>query len=695
MGTLVKAGCLLAREKMDVSFRHEEEQRQVLALAYDAFRYRSVFNQALQDTNFFTIFPQLCGESMLVHLLLCRLYQRRFYCRESHCPADLRDLWQRARMAEVEEALWSVRVKLAAALARLRIKSHALRLEQLLPKSLRDRKDCRDEHLIPTTIWINTCKIRRDDALSLLEESGFVIDGPSEEVKSLRTDKRCPGLLHHHPSLRANFAQSQLVQEGLLVLQGRAFCLGPATFCYVLDDFALTGTVIQSHAHSPRTSAYLATQLASCTSNRPLIVFGAGDKKREYENYLHSVGISNVYIRSEKFAELSPDSDILDGAVALLANPPNSLSAVQDPVDLACSSGRNLQLLEDMALAAEDSSEEAKERQELLEEEQRATVRLALSAPQLQVVVFESHSVLPQETRQLLIDEIESANEAAREKAAISSGPLARSHSIGEDSVFDKDGDDSSVVNEPLTARSGCSTTVPATDLFEIAPLQPKKQHEVNNEDDEVDPCPSFEEDGCFLALLKRQEITRLDAQYMIQIAESRGLFGGRHKKHSPYTQRKQHKKKSDTVLRDIMMRNKNKQKEAECGERVSQPTIASLLRRTCSRSSSPDRSDVITCTDCPRRAKASEPPPDLYARYIFNRRQDARRWWSEAARRVLALLRTSNPHALPRFRLVRTPVPGPGATWRAPYPLSVHSLEFHDESQISDEYDTDHSDSV
>jgi len=54
---------------------------------------------------------------------------------------------------------------------------------------------------------------------------------------------------------------------------------------------------------------------------------------------LSNLGVCNVYVRTEKFSDLAPDSDILDGAVALLAAPPNSLSAVVDPVDLACSRG--------------------------------------------------------------------------------------------------------------------------------------------------------------------------------------------------------------------------------------------------------------------------------------------------------------------------------------------------------------------
>jgi hypothetical protein len=64
---------------------------------------------------------------------------------------------------------------------------------------------------------------RRDTALSLLEKSGFVIDGPEGELNSVHQDKRCPGLLHHHPALRANFAQSQMVKEGLIILQAKDF----------------------------------------------------------------------------------------------------------------------------------------------------------------------------------------------------------------------------------------------------------------------------------------------------------------------------------------------------------------------------------------------------------------------------------------------------------------------------------------
>lgn len=74
----------------------------------------------------------------------------------------------------------------------------------------------------------------------------------------------------------------------------------------------------------------------------------------------------------------------------------------------------DLRVLEELAITAEGGSEAVRARQEVLQQEQHATLRLALAAPQIQVVLFESHSSSPYETRDLLLSEVESANNAAR-----------------------------------------------------------------------------------------------------------------------------------------------------------------------------------------------------------------------------------------------------------------------------------------
>lgn len=79
-------------------------------------------------------------------------------------------------------------------------------------------------------------------------------------------------------------------------IQEREFCEGASTLCRALRANALTGVVAQTHASSPRCSAYLAAQLkelsAAIRATKPaapvtpdlgrLVVFGAGDRYTPY-----------------------------------------------------------------------------------------------------------------------------------------------------------------------------------------------------------------------------------------------------------------------------------------------------------------------------------------------------------------------------------------------------------------------------
>lgn len=92
-------------------------------------------------------------------LLLYDLYKRRFLPRDQ--------LEEKSRLQEFEEAglqavdmhLWNVRVKIAAAVSRLRIKNNALKLSQLLPAHLGDDRIVARENA-PVTAWINTFRIK-------------------------------------------------------------------------------------------------------------------------------------------------------------------------------------------------------------------------------------------------------------------------------------------------------------------------------------------------------------------------------------------------------------------------------------------------------------------------------------------------------------------------------------------------------
>jgi hypothetical protein len=68
------------------------------------------------------------------------------------------------------------------------------------------------------------------------------------------------------------------------------------------------------------------------------------------------------------------------------------------------------------------------------------------------------------------------------------------------------------VRNEPPEVR------VPLTDLFEVSPIPDFCENKDN--------CVEQRTDGCFLSLIRRKEIVKMDSKYLIQIAELRGIFG-------------------------------------------------------------------------------------------------------------------------------------------------------------------------
>jgi hypothetical protein len=109
------------------------------------------------------------------------------------------------------------------------------------------------------------------------------------------------------------------------------------------------------------------------------------DRKEEYEEYLRHLGVKNTEVRAERFVDVPSESLLLENVVAVLANPPNTYSGVTDPVDLVCSRGGDLSMLELMT----EAGDRRLDRANTMLEEQRQTLRLSMSRPQVS-----SHSSL-------------------------------------------------------------------------------------------------------------------------------------------------------------------------------------------------------------------------------------------------------------------------------------------------------------
>ncbi|XP_018334354.1 uncharacterized protein LOC108743309 isoform X2 [Agrilus planipennis] len=550
---IAKASYLLSIPPKQTQFDDDQEMRRVYTLIYDVYRHKNVLITALDSCSFFEEYSVLKDVRPKVWMLLFDLYHRNFKHRDLRQRESAKKIFSECNILEIEESLWAQRIHLAASVARMRIKNNALRLSDLLPKHLRDDR-IQYNQFTPVTCWVNVNKIKNVDEITNQLKSTLNVN-PLEDEKSdlepdkFKWDKVCPHFIILHSSVRTKLSQCPLVQKHKLILQDRSFCLGPAAFGKVVTELQLKGTVIQSHIHSPRATAYLANLLSQNGKISKLVVFSAGNRKPEYEDYLSKLGTKNVSVYSEKLFECGSEESCLEEATAVFATPPNSYSAVSDPIDLVCSRGGDLNLLE--VLTETEITQEGKKRIKSILDEQKKTLQFAMTKPQIQVVMYETHSEIDAENNQMVDKTLEYINKVTQLKHAVIQGKLSRSDLPHDAFTFKKKVISTEEINKYMDHDKLVRKYFEIESVSSISLLSDDSQQSLNSiitestlNDIEVPPCDLFEKpklkevspklssfenlkkQGCYLALIQRKRITHLDNKYMIDVAESRGLFG-------------------------------------------------------------------------------------------------------------------------------------------------------------------------
>lgn len=161
---------------------------------------------------------------------------------------------------------------------------------------------------------------------------------------------------------------------------------------------------------SPRSVAYLAALFQTNCRVNEIIIFGAGMRLHEYNEYMNKLGIQNLQIRAESFRD-SVRSMQFEKVVGIFITPPNSYSGIKDPIDLICSRGGDLSMLE--VLTESEISESGKERVAEILAEQRESLRLAMSKPHVQFILYETHSMVETENEVMVNVAVESVNRSA------------------------------------------------------------------------------------------------------------------------------------------------------------------------------------------------------------------------------------------------------------------------------------------
>ncbi|XP_066259215.1 uncharacterized protein [Euwallacea similis] len=646
VGDISKAGCLLSIPPQLVNFEDEQEMRRVYSLIYDVFRYKNILTQALNDVAFFQRFSNLEDSIHHVWLLFYDLYHRGFKKREAKVAALASKLFESVGLSSTENALWTQRVRLAAAVSRLRIKHNALSLDELLPSHLKDERVIEQAKNNPVSCWVNCSKV--DNIKELTNEIAKVLqlnmsnDNDSLKKTTFKWDKHCPYIMAFHSSMRGALSKSHFIKNHLLVVQDKSFCRGPATFGKILMDLGLSGSVIQTHINSPRTTAYLAMLLVRNEKIKKLMAFSAGKRKLEYETYFTELGVTNIKIFSDRLIETPADASYMEEVVAIFATPPNSYSAVTDPIDLVCSRGGDLSMLEILTESGETM--EARERVMNILDEQKKTLRFAMSRPQIQFVLYETHSDLDAENDGMVNRTLNDINRMAKLQHATLLGKTGVSELQIDEEMIDSKIDENMQVTKAgenitnaeamdlaqkkfmLDSREKLleSIEVPDTDIF-TTPALPNLCPNENS-------CVNIRKEGCFLSLIQRKEVIRLDDKYMIQMAENRGLFGSTTNQHTTKSKGKTLRRRQDQSDRKGKSRKKLKETEID---RIAAPTHTFLSHIT---------HDIQLCRRCQLEQDNMRVPTSQY-----------KRWWSESARHIIELKKYMIKHKiLPSQRITQ-----------------------------------------
>ncbi|KAF1408855.1 putative methyltransferase NSUN7, partial [Spheniscus humboldti] len=197
-----------------LTFKDEYSQRVSYELAFNALKYQDLLEEILLDS---CVYPCQSIPDELTSLLVVMLYDlqdRKFQAREIFDEEE-----PVAEVRKIEGYLHSFRTKLAAALARCRIKHDALSIEYILPETI--RKQEQRASALPLCVWINTYKISLQDVFRDLEKKGFTrVETVSDfDRYTYCVDQHCHDVLVFPSSLKEELLNLDLFADCKLLLQ--------------------------------------------------------------------------------------------------------------------------------------------------------------------------------------------------------------------------------------------------------------------------------------------------------------------------------------------------------------------------------------------------------------------------------------------------------------------------------------------
>uniref|UniRef100_A0A8C5INF2 NOP2/Sun RNA methyltransferase family member 7 n=1 Tax=Junco hyemalis TaxID=40217 RepID=A0A8C5INF2_JUNHY len=385
-----------------VAFKDEQSRRVSYELAFKTLKYQDLLEEVLVESKVYPSYSIVNELTSLLVVMLCDLQDRKFQNRKIFAEEEIV-----AEVQEVGNYLYSYETKLAAALARCRIKHDALSIEYFVPETI--SKQEQRTSALPICFWINTFKISLEDVIKDLEMKGFTkVESVSDfDHYTYAVDQHCRDVLVFPSSLKEELLNLDLSADCKLLLQDKSRSLAVHSARALLTEGA---DIIVAHLGSYLTIAHMSVLTNDSSSSIFVCGVKSSAKEEELMNSFSHMGCANISLLHEDFTELRPTDPRLEKATVILLIPQCSELGAGNPMELILSEHGDADLLQDLfqGFVSEDKLR-------ILAERQLNELLHALKFNKVQAIVYCTCSVYPEENELVVKKALESGVE--RDKA--------------------------------------------------------------------------------------------------------------------------------------------------------------------------------------------------------------------------------------------------------------------------------------
>ncbi|KAM9356736.1 putative methyltransferase NSUN7 [Symphorus nematophorus] len=391
--------------------KDEDMQRTAYELAFNALKYQELLEDIMIDSCFYLAQPVPDDKMSLVVVMLYDFQDRKFLPWERH---GTEEIIQEVR--DVDNYLFRFKTKLAASLARCRIKHDLLTIECILPESVKMKQERSGS--LPLYAWVNTMKSSLDEVQRVLKSAGLL------QVKSIGQlegqtfcqDPHCGDVLVIPAQLKAQLYSTKLLSDHKLIIQDKSCSLGPNAVCSLLPE---DGDVLMVGCFSGLTishTALLIVEKHKANGNIPPMVYVCVSdrtdvQREELQQAVFAMGCKNVKLIPEDFQSLNSGDKRLQKVCVILLTPKCSMSAVNNPVDFILQENGDTDLLQDLSQGSI-----AQSKLEALVAQQRKDIDRALKFPKVLTVVYSTCSSYPQENEEVVKRALEQATACSEQE---------------------------------------------------------------------------------------------------------------------------------------------------------------------------------------------------------------------------------------------------------------------------------------